>query len=468
MTAAIHKNHILTTIAILFLIIAAAATEAFLSHNYNYKWSHSTTSNVFFFALHTQVPRGADNTKTAAQPTRTTDDLPGVNEFEHWFDKVCDNYHSKDKKNDTTKYVRHGMFANGRGLELIVNKDGKNVWTASDRGETPVITVPQEVVLRSVILEDKTSLESLADDWDATLALKLLKECQKGPQSDIYGYCMLLTRGQEFESAFPAPPSTAPHCIRNWTKEQKERLLMSTRGERLVRMQEKQSLEWTGKYEALSPEDKHMFTKEQFFWDMEAVHSRAFKGEFGGEENVLNQLSKALVPFAAAALALNYVQTTPVAGDDTLTGVLLALSCAPVVLNFLSDRIGMKKMDAVLLPFIDSANHLEEAQSKIELDPLKGVFTVSVEGRNCIVEENKGKTIGNSNSNSSNGNNRRTGQKQLYISYGPKGDSELLLNYGFLPQVTSLDVYTVSPADESKHFDEIRQRLADCYNHSRS
>jgi hypothetical protein len=201
---------------------------------------------------------------------------------------------------------------------------------------------------------------------------------------------------------------------------------------------------------------------------MEAVHSRAFKGEFGGEENVLNQLSKALVPFAAAALALNYVQTTPVAGDDTLTGVLLALSCAPVVLNFLSDRIGMKKMDAVLLPFIDSANHLEEAQSKIELDPLKGVFTVSVEGRNCIVEENKGKHISNSNSSSSNGNNRRTGQKQLYISYGPKGDSELLLNYGFLPQVTSLDVYTVSSADESKHFDEIRQRLADCYNHSRS
>jgi hypothetical protein len=420
----------LETTAILLLTIVAS--EAFLSPNYNHR-AHSS-SNVHL--RHSQ----ASSANTRSQP-RTN--LPGVVEFEKWFDKVSDNHHSKD--NNTSKYVRHGMFANGRGLEWIV-KDEKNTWTP-DR-ETPVITVPQEVVLRSVMLQDKESLESIVEDWDVVLALQLLKECHKGRASDIYGYCMLLTKGQDFASAFPTPPSTAPHCIRNWTQSQKEWLLASARGERLVRMQEKQSLEWMQKYAALSPEDRKAFTKEQFFWAMEAVHSRAFKGEFGGGANVLNQLSKALVPFAAAALALNYVQTTPFATDETLTVVLLTLSCAPVVLNFISDKIGMKQMDAVLLPFIDSANHLEEAQSKIEFDPLKGVFTVSVEGRNCIVEENKG-----------------SGKKQFYISYGPKGDSELLLNYGFLPRV-SLDVHSFSAAeDESNHFDDnIRQRLADCYN----
>ena len=112
-----------------------------------------------------------------------------------------------------------------------------------------------------------------------------------------------------------------------------------------------------------------------------------------------------------------------------------------MVLNFISVAVGMKTMDAVLLSYIDSANHLETARSNIGFDPLKGEFTVSVEGKNCIIEEDS------------------TGKKQFYILYGQKLDTELLLNYGFLPGMQM---------DESGNLrdeDECRRSLASTLGH---
>jgi len=221
----------------------------------------------------------------------------------------------------------------------------------------------------------------------------------------------LLTRGQDFNNAKPCPPSTAPDSIRNWSEEEKQMLTSTQRGQRLLRAEQKQSQEWKDKYLALSSIDREQFSYEQFKWAMEAVNSRAFKGNFTGQEP-LKELSKALVPFAAGAFALNYIRSDPFGADENITLLLLLFSCAPVILNFLSDNFSDGKIEAVMLPFIDSANHKESAQSEISFDPLKGAFTVSVEGGNCIEEDG---TL-----------------SQFYISYGRKFDTELLLNYGFL------------------------------------
>lgn len=129
----------------------------------------------------------------------------------------------------------------------------------------------------------------------------------------------------------------------------------------------------------------------------------------------------------------------PFASDERLTVALLVLSCALVVLNFVSENFGTKTLDAVLLPFIDSANHLQEARSNIQFDPVKGVFTVCMEGMNCIVEEDDDR-------------------KQFYISYGEKRDTELLLNYGFLPKMN--DYLDEGETDN----DEIRRVLAELFN----
>jgi hypothetical protein len=87
----------------------------------------------------------------------------------------------------------------------------------------------------------------------------------------------------------------------------------------------------------------------------------------------------------------------------------------------------------VLLPLIDSANHFESADSTIDFNVLANAFELSI-GPNCIKEE-------------------ADGQQQLYISYGRKSDTELLLNYGFLPDV---------PCDNIDN-DMLRRQMADAF-----
>ncbi len=111
---------------------------------------------------------------------------------------------------------------------------------------------------------------------------------------------------------------------------------------------------------------------------------------------------------------------------------LALIAASPVALTIIADQKGSK--EAVMLPLIDSANHLQEADSVIEYDPAVDGFVLSL-GRKCLVKEIDGDSE----------------RAQACISYGIKTDSELLINYGFLRGLNN--------ADESQ--DERRRRLAD-------
>lgn len=347
--------------------------------------------------------------------------LPGVEAFDQWFSST------QTKSNYTMKNVKHSLLSNGRGLEFVGQVE--------DIKEKPVIRISKDVVLQSMMMNDNTGVDNLEYEWDVDLALQLLREWKKGEASKIYGYCSLLTRGQKYKSGdSTCPPWTAPDCIRHWTNDQRTVLAKSPRGKKLIRVAEKQEREWINKYESIPATDKNNFSEEQFIWALEAVNSRAFKGDFAGE-NVFKNLSKSIVPFAAAAFALNYIRQDPFNGtDENFTVALLVLSCAPVALNFISENFGSKSMDAVLLPFIDSANHMERSDSIIEFDPLNGEFAVTVQGYNGIIKE-------------------KDGRNQFYISYGPKKDTELLLNYGFLSEFNLNDA-SMSDDDRRKLLSE--------------
>ena len=99
--------------------------------------------------------------------------------------------------------------------------------------------------------------------------------------------------------------------------------------------------------------------------------------------------------------------------DIVLAGLAL-IAGIPVLASILSKDSPV----AVLLPLVDSANHLEEADSSIDYSPLDESFSLTI-GKNCIVES--------------------CGKDQLFISYGRKKDTELLLNYGFLEGVDLSD-----------------------------
>ncbi|KAL3782020.1 hypothetical protein HJC23_003683 [Cyclotella cryptica] len=101
---------------------------------------------------------------------------------------------------------------------------------------------------------------------------------------------------------------------------------------------------------ALTTNEKNNISQNDFLWAMEAVHSRAFRGDFGALNNI----------------------------DNEGGGLLL-------ILTMIADRTGSNR-DAVLLPLIDSANHLQEADSVNEYDPVVDGYVLSL-GRKCLVKE---------------------------------------------------------------------------------
>ncbi len=99
----------------------------------------------------------------------------------------------------------------------------------------------------------------------------------------MFSYCSLLTRGVNLRPKTTVYPSTAPDSLRHWNDKQKSRLKQSVKGEKLLSAANKQAEEWKQKYDSLSAKEKETMTFENFLWAMEAVHSRAFRGNFGGE-----------------------------------------------------------------------------------------------------------------------------------------------------------------------------------------
>jgi len=228
------------------------------------------------------------------------------------------------------------------------------------------------------------------------------------------------------------PVSTAPNTLRHWTDTQKDTLLGgSVRGRKLLQALEDQEKTWREKHRRLlSDSNLQSMGWEQFKWSMEVVYSRAFRGNFGTSA-WRNALSIG-APFVS--LVLGYLGRKSVDSfNDMLYFGLVVLAASPLLINLLRPDKG----EVVLLPLIDSANHSEEADSAIEFDPANGVFALKV-GSKCLVDEPNGGT-------------------QLYISYGSKQESELMLDYGFLPGIPCWD------GEDEEARDTQRKQLADGY-----
>eukprot|EP00977_Amphora_coffeiformis_P013097 scaffold3361_cov166-Amphora_coffeaeformis.AAC.8 len=311
--------------------------------------------------------------------TETLSGLEGVTEFESWFNKV--------EKCKCDGRITHALFGRLRGL----------AW----KGATSAASGSFASVHNSVVLQSDES----QPNWDAILASKLWKEVLKGKESSLYGYICLLTQGPfDASSTDSAPPSTAPNTLRHWTLEQRDMLSTKPSGQKLIDLDARQQKDWQQKYQQLASVDRPG-TLEQFTWAMEVVHSRAFRG-LG--QNLVSSLPGILAPIAAGVIGWAYFASSAYPNEAVLYGLGI-FALLPGVFNIVSG--GNKSV--VLLPLIDSANHMESSASSIEFNPLSGTFELSIQP-DCIVPE-------------------KDGQQQLYISYGKKGDVELLLNYGFLP-----------------------------------
>ena len=305
--------------------------------------------------------------------------MEGTATFESWFRGI--------PGADLLSDVSHADFGNLRGLS---SKSGRVKDSSIN-----LMKVPKSIVLSSDFSQP---------DWDADLAQTLWMECTKGRSSAISGYVSLLTRGWSSSDLPILPPPTAPDSLRRWSSEEKKLLEGSDGGEKLLQLLDQQNQLWHNKFSRVKG-----MTFEQFEWAMEAVHSRAFCGDFGMGSSPIPPWVTGAVPVVAAVAGFQYYNQNPDPSDILM--IVFALAAAmPTILSLVNKSPPV----AVLLPMIDSINHREEAVANIEYSPLSDSFLLTVNS-NCFVVENEG--------------------TQIYISYGKKKDTELLLNYGFLRDV---------------------------------
>ena len=416
---------------------------------------NNKNANIFSFSIRSDGPiikptrRLKNGTQLYVQSTisknNSIDVMGGVQTFEQWWtSKAVSSSGGKDST--TLKLIQHAALQGGllRGLQYngpAPNKTIKNI-----------IRIPRNKVLAAPYYSTSGEISS---SWDTNLALKLLNECSLGTASSVYGYCSLLCQGNDFKEICAkeegTPPLTAPDALRHWAAEQKLLLSKCAKGQKLLEVERTNRVSWEDKYKS-SNASSQGYTLQQFIWAMEAVHSRAFCGDFGplasgteGGSSVVTIPVSFAVPLVAAVIGYNALMD-PMNENGEIIAVALAaiVALVPLLSQVLGSANRKGSAVAVLLPFIDSANHLESADSTIEFDPLSDCITLSA-GPNCFVKDAKSENT------------------QLFVSYGKKTDEELLLNYGFLPNVDLSDVTVESVGDEKKVHDMIRRKLAEAF-----
>eukprot|EP00543_Licmophora_paradoxa_P010192 CAMPEP_0202475654 /NCGR_PEP_ID=MMETSP1360-20130828/93019_1 /ASSEMBLY_ACC=CAM_ASM_000848 /TAXON_ID=515479 /ORGANISM="Licmophora paradoxa, Strain CCMP2313" /LENGTH=254 /DNA_ID=CAMNT_0049102833 /DNA_START=66 /DNA_END=830 /DNA_ORIENTATION=- len=187
--------------------------------------------------------------------------LAGVSDFENWFASL-------GNQATCLATIQHAAFGSLRGLEFS-GEDNEQQQQQQLGEQLSVLQIPNSIVLAT---------NAGDNDWDATLAKQLWEECQKGTNSNIKGYCSLLTRGQSMVDGTSSQllPSVAPNALRRWTAEQRAALEQSDIGKRLLTKFEEQKQSWQNKY--VSTGCNSQMSWEQFEWCMEVIHSRAFRG----------------------------------------------------------------------------------------------------------------------------------------------------------------------------------------------
>jgi len=401
------------------------------------------------------------NSSRSSSRTQPSEDIES--EFSRWF--------SDFPKSTRDPYIYHSLFGTLRGMEW----NGNMADVPSKR--RVIANVPRQMVLQS---------DNFRDDWDVQLTKSLWQEFLLKEKSDIYGYCQLLLNTNnnnnntnkntkddddyQATTTMNSQNSVSPNAIRHWDDDSKSLLSETMAGKKLVYFEQTQMNSWKKKYDdylistrstptqATTTKTNEIMTWDQFLWIMEVVHSRAFSGDFGTttnsatkkNESPLNEVAKnALFPLVAAVGGI--IASQQQLSSEPPLPVLLglgAIAVLPLLLQLTKDT-SVEGKSAVLLPLIDSANHMEEADSSIQYDPISNAFQLSV-GPNCLVPDtNNDNDNDNNNDNNSATNNKRT---QLFISYGKKKDSELLLNYGFLANVPCSD----GNDEQSRKYQRIR------------
>ena len=151
-----------------------------------------------------------------------------------------------------------------------------------------------------------------------------------------------------------------------------------------------------------------------FVWGAETARSRAFSGSYSG--SAFNPLPYGLTLFLVSA----YVGLNLGPLEQAANGAALVV-CASILQDFVFPKLAKTKK-YVICPFIDMANHKGTGErGNVAFEYFSDAYSLSVKDRPV------------------------PSGSELFISYGPRSNDQLLQSYGFVEPNNAHDVYIMPP-----------------------
>jgi len=159
-------------------------------------------------------------------------------------------------------------------------------------------------------------------------------------------------------------------------------------------------------------------TLDDFIWGCECARSRAFSGKYSG--NAFNP-----TPYAFTLLLVTtYIGLNLGSIEQAANGAGLVL-CGSILKDFILPKLN-KAQRHVICPLIDMSNHVgSRPQGDVAFEYFGDCYSMAIH-RDENVQMNQ----------------------EVYISYGPRSNDQLLQYYGFVEKDNPYDVYVMPPLRE--------------------
>jgi len=168
---------------------------------------------------------------------------------------------------------------------------------------------------------------------------------------------------------------------------------------------------------AASKEFSSRISYDDFVWGCESARSRAFSGAYSG--SAFNPIPYATV----TALVAVYIGLGIGTVEQAANGAALVV-CGSILKDFVFPKL-VKAQKYVICPLIDMANHVGVGSTgNVAFEYFSDGFSLSV--LDPGVQQGK----------------------EMFISYGPRNNDQLLQYYGFVEQNNAHDVYILPPIRE--------------------
>ncbi|EJK55933.1 hypothetical protein THAOC_24272 [Thalassiosira oceanica] len=382
------------------LLLPIAVGVSCINCGFAFAPAHQSTSHQRTTRRTTRSALSAVKVKTSS-PSKSSSRLSRTSAFTDW------------AKENNIKYAGVEVSSGGdnSGLGLYVTQD----INAND----VLIQVPTNMVIQAESPDYNTVMEREVFDsnpkayrnlqWWAALSVQLNYYDKINPVNDKAGGISI----QPWLNSLPRVYDTPAF---NWAESSLEELQYRPMIEAVALQKRAWKKEFETVQKAASKDFLSKVSFEDFVWGCETARSRAFSGAYSG--SAFNPIPYATVTVLVAV----YVALGIGSIEQAANGAALVI-CGSILKDFVVPKL-LKIQKYVICPLIDMANHVGTgAAGNVSFEYFADGYSLS-----ALSNAKKG--------------------SEMFISYGPRSNDQLLQYYGFVEEQNAHDIYILPPIRE--------------------